>query len=208
MKRLRERVTYANVIATVALFVALGGTAYAAVKLPKNSVGAKQLKKNSVTGAKVKNGSLTGADIKSSTLGQVPSAANAANAASLGGLPSSAFAASSHSLFGTADTSIASSQTLFTVPGAFQVATVPSATTHLEVRFVSQSADEWAIVEPEGTIQNLLPNSSATARPTGLYTVTLVALDVPNPAKSVLVQCGWKFNSARLNCFATLSPAL
>jgi hypothetical protein len=59
--RLR-RPTPATVIALVALFVALGGTGYAALKLPKNSVGTAQLKNNAVTGAKVKNGSLAAAD--------------------------------------------------------------------------------------------------------------------------------------------------
>lgn len=61
--RLRSRLTYANVMATIAVFLALGGGAYAAIKLPANSVGTRQLQKNSVTGAKVKNGSLTAADI-------------------------------------------------------------------------------------------------------------------------------------------------
>ena len=49
---LRQRLTYANVIATLALFIALGGGAYAATQLPKNSVGAKQIKKGAVTPAK------------------------------------------------------------------------------------------------------------------------------------------------------------
>jgi hypothetical protein len=44
----RPQLNYANVIATVALFVALGGAAVAA-GLPKNSVGSKQLKSNAVT---------------------------------------------------------------------------------------------------------------------------------------------------------------
>jgi hypothetical protein len=74
----------AMIVACVALFVALGGTSYAAVMLPAGSVGTKQLKKNAVTGAKVKNGSLTGADIAVSTLGKVPSAANADAATSAG----------------------------------------------------------------------------------------------------------------------------
>lgn len=69
--RPRPRLTYANVIATLALFLALGGaTAYAAQALGKNSVGAKQLKKNAVTGAKVKDGSLLATDFKA---GQLPS---------------------------------------------------------------------------------------------------------------------------------------
>ncbi len=61
--RLRSRLTYANVMATIGVFLALGGGAYAAIKLPRNSVGPRQLQKNSVTGAKVKNGSLTAADL-------------------------------------------------------------------------------------------------------------------------------------------------
>ena len=77
MSRLRLRLTYANVMATIAVFIALGGASYAALKLPKNSVGAKQIKKEAVTAAKVKKGTLTGTQINASTLGMVPSAANA-----------------------------------------------------------------------------------------------------------------------------------
>ena len=51
------------------LFIALGGTSYAAVALPANSIGTKQIKKNAVTGVKVKNGSLRVADFKA---GQLP----------------------------------------------------------------------------------------------------------------------------------------
>jgi hypothetical protein len=43
------RPTYANVVATLALFVALGGASYAAVTLPRNSVGSAQLRNGSVT---------------------------------------------------------------------------------------------------------------------------------------------------------------
>jgi hypothetical protein len=89
MTKLRTRLTYANVIATMALFIALGGGAYAATQLPKNSVGTKQLKKNSVTAAKIKNGAVTaakiggtlsGTQIDASSLGPVPKAALATNA--------------------------------------------------------------------------------------------------------------------------------
>jgi hypothetical protein len=78
---MRPRLTYANVMATVAVFIALGGASYAAFKLPKNSVGSKQLKKNSVTTAKIKKEAVTGAKVKLSTLGKVPSAARADSAA-------------------------------------------------------------------------------------------------------------------------------
>jgi len=57
------------VVALIALTVALGGTSYAAIKLPKNSVGAKQIKNNAVSGAKVKDGSLFANDFAA---GQLP----------------------------------------------------------------------------------------------------------------------------------------
>jgi hypothetical protein len=101
----RPRLTYANVVATLALVLAVGGaSAFAATQLAKNSVGTKQLKNNAVTGAKVKNGSLSGADI-GGAVSRANSAASADSAASatsaqragdadkLGGLPASAFQA-------------------------------------------------------------------------------------------------------------------
>jgi hypothetical protein len=63
VKRIRGRLTYANVMATVAVFIALGGVSYAALKLPKNSVGSKQLKKSAVTSAKLKDGAVTAAKV-------------------------------------------------------------------------------------------------------------------------------------------------
>ena len=51
--RVRSGLTYANVMATVAVFLALGGGAYAAFTLPANSVGSKQLRKRAVTPSKV-----------------------------------------------------------------------------------------------------------------------------------------------------------
>src|SRR5215211_2083357 len=53
LARFASKLTYANVIATLALFLALGGGAYAAIKLPRNSVGTAQIKKGAVTKSKV-----------------------------------------------------------------------------------------------------------------------------------------------------------
>ena len=66
MKRLSGKLTYANVVATLALFLVIaGGTAFAAKQmLPNNSVGTKQIKKEAVTPAKLSKASkaaLTGA---------------------------------------------------------------------------------------------------------------------------------------------------
>jgi hypothetical protein len=67
LSRLRARLTYANVIATLALFLALGGSSYAALKLPKNSVKAKQIATGAVTSTEVKNGSLKAGDFGSAS---------------------------------------------------------------------------------------------------------------------------------------------
>jgi hypothetical protein len=47
------KLTFANVVSVIALFIALGGAGYAVTTLPKKSVGARQLKKGAVTPPKV-----------------------------------------------------------------------------------------------------------------------------------------------------------
>ena len=65
MKPIRTRLTYANVMATIGLFLVLaGGTAIAAKQLGKKTVGAKQLKPNAVTTPKIKKAAVTTAKIK------------------------------------------------------------------------------------------------------------------------------------------------
>jgi hypothetical protein len=83
LKRFLSRLTYANVVSTLCLFLLLGGgAAFAATNLAKNSVGTKQIKNSAVTGAKIKNGAVTGAKIDLSSVGTVPSASNASHATS------------------------------------------------------------------------------------------------------------------------------
>ncbi len=66
---IKKRLTYANVMSTLAVFLVLGGgAAFAATKLAKNSVGSMQLKKNAVTTAKVKNGAINGAKVTDGSL--------------------------------------------------------------------------------------------------------------------------------------------
>jgi hypothetical protein len=101
--RLRGKLTFANVVSFLALFVALSGFAVAATQLKKNSVGTKQIKNSAVTAAKIKNGTITGSKINLSSLGTVPSASKAGtattaasasiagNATQLGGIPASGY---------------------------------------------------------------------------------------------------------------------
>ena len=89
MRRIRRHMSFANVISVIALFVALGGASYAAVTLPKNSVGAKQIKKravrnkhintnavsaskiqrNSISSPKIADGSVFGNDLADNSVG-------------------------------------------------------------------------------------------------------------------------------------------
>ena len=79
MKSLRGHLTPSLVISVIALFVALSGASYAALRVPNNSVGTKQIKAKAVTTAKlapnavdsarVRDGSITGNDVKLHSLG-------------------------------------------------------------------------------------------------------------------------------------------
>lgn len=62
---LTHHVTYANVMATVAVFVALGGTTFAAGYVITST---RQIKNGAISSADVKNGSLTGTDVKDRSL--------------------------------------------------------------------------------------------------------------------------------------------
>jgi hypothetical protein len=89
---MRQKLSFANVVSVLALFVALGGSAYA-FHLGRDSVGSKQLKKSAVTtakvkkeaitAAKVKKATLTGKQIDAATLGTVPTARAAETASGL-----------------------------------------------------------------------------------------------------------------------------
>ena len=79
---MRPRLTYANVVATLALVLAIGGgTVYAAIHLGKNSVRSKNiaagavkssdLGKDAVTGAKVRNGAIATDDLAASVIAKL-----------------------------------------------------------------------------------------------------------------------------------------
>ena len=59
---IRSRLTYANVMATIAVFIALGGGAYAAFNLPKNSVKSKNIVNGQIKPADVSSKTLNGAE--------------------------------------------------------------------------------------------------------------------------------------------------
>lgn len=90
LDKLNARLTYANVVATLALFVALGGSSYAALTItgknvPKDALTGADIKK--LTGKDVTNNSLTGADVKNLRSGDVSDASLLAQDFKAGQLP-------------------------------------------------------------------------------------------------------------------------
>jgi hypothetical protein len=82
MHRRIPRPSPAMVVAILALFVAMGGTVYAASTISgkavkKNSLPGNRIKKKTVTGNRLKNNTVTGTQVDEATLGKVPSAATA-----------------------------------------------------------------------------------------------------------------------------------
>ena len=67
MKRITKALSYGNVMASFAVFLALGGAAFAA-QAAKNSVTSASIKNAAVTGKDVKDDTLTGADVNEGTL--------------------------------------------------------------------------------------------------------------------------------------------
>jgi hypothetical protein len=90
VKQIRKRLTYANVMSSIAVFLLLGGaTAFAASKIGSNQIKSNaittgKIKKEAITTTKIKKDAVTGAKVKESSLGQVPSALNATNSTNAG----------------------------------------------------------------------------------------------------------------------------
>jgi hypothetical protein len=58
-----RHLSYADAVATLALFLALGGTGYAAVALPRNSVGTAEIRDGSIRSRDIRDGSLRRRDL-------------------------------------------------------------------------------------------------------------------------------------------------
>ena len=79
LDQVRQRLTYANVMATVAVFIALGGSSYAALQIDSgdianNSVRGADVRNRTLSDRDVKRNGLTGRSIRESRLGRVPRA--------------------------------------------------------------------------------------------------------------------------------------
>ncbi len=100
-RRLRGSFSYANVMATIAVFIALGGTGYAISK-----INGKSIKKHTIAANRLKANTLGGSEIDESRLGEVPAAARATSAAraDTAAAADTAASAASATTAGSADT--------------------------------------------------------------------------------------------------------
>lgn len=70
--KLRQRLTYANVMSTLAVFIALGGSSYAALTISGSNI-----KNRSIPAKKLKRNAITGTEVRESRLNRVPRAKSA-----------------------------------------------------------------------------------------------------------------------------------
>jgi hypothetical protein len=175
LRRALSRLTYANVVATLALFAALGGSAYAVHK-----IGSKQVKNRSLKGVDLRKNTLTGKEIAEKKLGVVKRAtaadlaqnaidattaslANlATNAQQLGGQEPGVFERSSRTQFGRAVQSPATAadeRVLLEWPEInMRVETVvgnngcPNQEIGLRFRSTSASASPFRLVSPTANV--------------------------------------------------------
>jgi len=234
MARRLHRPSPALVVACIALFVALSGFGYAAIKLPRNSVGTKQLKNSAVTGKKiakravsgakiapdavtgdkVADNSLTGADVLESSLGRVPSATNATNATNattVGGLAPSVFARASRFYVGAGNPTAAAATPIVSIPNAIRVETDGDGDNTFEVRFVNLTADTWDLTTSQSNgLTSIPPNGSVFvgAQPTNGF--TYFGRDTAHLDRYLMVTCGYVGNTPtnQIECYAEVSAAL
>jgi hypothetical protein len=65
---MRKRLSYGNVVSSLALFIALGGTSYA-LTLPRNSVGSQQIRGAAVRASEIRAGAVRSSEVKDRSLG-------------------------------------------------------------------------------------------------------------------------------------------
>lgn len=64
IRALRHRLSYANITATLALFIALGGTGWAVTRLPRNSVGSAQIRTKAVGSSEIRSKAVRSSEIR------------------------------------------------------------------------------------------------------------------------------------------------
>lgn len=198
MRVVTKRLTYANVIATLALFLALsGGAVWAAGKigskgLKANAVTAGKIKRNAVTASKIRANAVTGAKIKAGAVNFTKLAAGTSLLGTAAGGPVAAN--------GTTPVTVAlSGSTSFTpAPGTVVFLSVEAKGTNLgrtgekdcEPRVLPfVNGNQWDVAEGALKLRAFAPTAE---QPTGLVPVTAetgpIGLTSPGTAQTIAIK--------------------
>jgi hypothetical protein len=210
-------------MATIAVFLALGGSAFALKK-----INGKTLKNRSVPATKIVPNSLGGHQINESKLAAVPQAHHAsssnradtaADAEALGGIPGSGFEPAGRILFGHAPAGSSSpSVSIFSWPqGGIDVRTDGDGTADLAVKLFNIRTSGASVdvasndASTPGTLTVDPGTSQKFAGPTGVIDngLQLLLVDQGNSDRFLNISCGYDTDAApfELYCYGIRSPA-
>lgn len=171
---MRRHLSYANVVSSLALVIAIGGTsAYAASKLAPRSVGEPQLRPGAVTASKIRKNAITAPKIKALAVKQGKLAGEAVSAAKMapGSVASSALQEGS-----VTDAKIAPETITGEKVNEATLSQVPSAAKADVATFAeSASPEAFAHVSKEAALDTSLSKGIAQAREgslAGIYCIT------------------------------------
>lgn len=175
MKQLRKRLTYANMISTLALFVALGaGSAFAAGQLAPKSVGARQLRPGAVTAQKIRKAAVTPPKLKAGAVksGKLATGAVSAPKLAAGSVSTEKLAAGAVTGEKLAPDSVGGTQVIESTLGR-----VPSADTANSADFAeSANPVAFASIDQEGGVDTSLSKGQISVHQgveAGIYCVSV-----------------------------------
>jgi hypothetical protein len=163
LRSVKSRLGYANVVSTLAPFLALGGSAIAV-----SQINGGLLKNRSVAGKKLKKDSVTGVEVREATLGKVPKAAHADSATTANSATNATYAANADTATNarSADTAMQ-----LTLPAEYTQLTLDTANGwtdasapgagHVTAQPLGFYIDREGFVHLEGAVEN--PSSTSTA---------------------------------------------
>jgi hypothetical protein len=225
-RRVHDRLTYANVMATLAVFIALGGSTYAAVKIDgadirKRSIAGNRLKPNTVTGKQVRERRLgkvrrasradtSGRAARADSAGQAgfaSRATSAVNSARLGGLSASAFTQNSRFSSGVGNVTAVPEQTIVSWPGFAKITTDGDADDVFTVKVaIPAGAQQVRVFHSTGNSVFLEPDQGfgITPAPTTNSLETIVIQRTAAPQRAQSVVCFKHVNY--IGCIAQATP--
>lgn len=207
---MRRHLSFANVCSLLALFVALGGSAYAAALITSADV-----KNRSLRGIDIKKNAVKGSEVKEPSLGKVPKATNAdfaTNAATLDDLSPSAFESSSRIQYGTGNSKGNTQTVLFEWPEAdVQIRADGDADANNEVRVMNTrpgNEGDLAVVPENGSTVPVTEQTATEFDGGPGSTLELTVVD-PGSSRTLFVDCVFPaVSTTPVNCYGIRSQAI